>query len=54
MNTANPPTDANVEQSSAESEPIPLYDRLVLWMFLAGFALFGVIIIGDLVLGFFR
>jgi len=42
---------AKSQQPCAESDGIPLYDRLVLWMFLAGFVLFGVILLGDLLGG---
>lgn len=47
-------TPANPQQVNADSEPIPFYDRAVLWMFLVGFLLFGIILLGDLICGFFR
>jgi hypothetical protein len=37
-----------------ETTPISLADRLVLWMFLLGFVLFGLILIGDLFSGLLR
>lgn len=52
MDTAN----SNPQVSTPPGEPngIPLYDRFVLWMFMLGFVLFGLILVGDLVVGFFR
>jgi hypothetical protein len=56
MNTATPesPVNPNPSQAGADSEPIPLYDRLVLWMFAIGFAMIGLIILGDLIIGLLR
>jgi hypothetical protein len=56
MNTATPqtPMNANPSQSDADFDSIPLYDRLVLWMFALGFAVIGLIILGDLIVGLFR
>jgi hypothetical protein len=59
MDTTTPPlpnsnADPTPPTPAAEPEGIPLYDRLVLWMFLVGFILFGVILGGDMVAGFFR
>jgi hypothetical protein len=52
MNAAETPTKS--QQPSTDSEPIPAYDRAVLWMFLLGFVAFGVVLIADLITGFFR
>ena len=56
MSTATPetPTKTNSQQTDANSDPIPLYDRLVLWMFALGFLAIGLIILGDLILALFR
>jgi hypothetical protein len=53
MDTANSNPQAST-QSAGEPTGIPLYDRFVLWMFMLGFVLFGLILVGDLVVGFFR
>jgi hypothetical protein len=47
-------TNPQAETPATEDNGIPLYDRFVLWMFLVAFVLFALILISDLVLGFFR
>jgi hypothetical protein len=56
MQSATPDTSATSKPEPAKpgAEGIPLYDRFVLWMFLLGFVFFGVILLGDLLSGFFR
>jgi hypothetical protein len=61
MNAATPSSQAsnlnptpNVPSTPEDATGIPLYDRMVLWMFLLGFILFGVIILGDMLAGYFR
>jgi len=56
MQSATPETPATPqpEPTKPAAESIPLYDRFVLWMFLLGFVFFGVILLGDLLSGFFR
>ena len=48
------PETPTTPQPTNESEPIPLYDRFVLWMFLLGVVFFGVVLLGDLLSGLFR
>jgi hypothetical protein len=50
------PTTSNVKPETTNNDlpAIPLYDRLVLWMFLLGFVLFGLILLGDLFTGLLR
>ena len=50
----NAPPTANPHSPTPESEAIPLYDRLVLWLFLLGFVTFGLILVGDMIAAFFR
>lgn len=56
MQTATPetPVTPTPQPAKTEAESIPLYDRFVLWMFLLGFVFFGVILLGELLSGFFR
>jgi hypothetical protein len=51
---ANAPPNANPPTPHPEADAIPVYDRLVLWMFLFGFVTFGLILVGDLIVAFFR
>lgn len=47
--------DASTSKEKIEPElPATFGDRLVLWMFLAGIVLFGLVLLGDLVNGMFR
>ena len=52
MNPIDAPS--NSQQPSADSETIPVHERAILWMFLVGFVVFAVIIVSDLIAGFFR
>jgi hypothetical protein len=54
MNTLPTSATEQPSQPNLESTPIPLYDRFVLWMFLLGFVLFGLILLGDLFSGLLR
>lgn len=45
---------ANVPTSADEPKAIPLYDRLVLWMFMVGIGLFAVLLLADLFAGVFQ
>lgn len=49
-NTPNAPTEA----PKPETPVIPVYDRLVLWMFLLVFIFFAVVLLGDMLSGLFR
>jgi hypothetical protein len=42
------PAGGNPESGSRDPKAIPYYDRFVLWMFLLGFVIFAVILLGDL------
>jgi hypothetical protein len=47
--------DASTPKEKIEPElPATFGDRLVLWMFLVAIVVFGIILLGDLVLGTFR
>jgi len=52
MSTVTNTTDPNNDNANVPA--IPLYDRLILWMFLIGFVLFGLILLGDLFSGLVR
>ncbi len=39
--------------ATPEPEPIPFYDRLVLWMFVAGILLFVTLLLADAFAGLF-
>jgi hypothetical protein len=52
--TSGSPMTSPQEPQKIEDENIPLHDRFVLWMFLLCFVFFGVILLGDLLSGFFR
>lgn len=54
MNPVEAPASTNPQPANADSEHIPLTDRLMLWMLVFGFVLFAVIILGDLLLGVLR
>jgi hypothetical protein len=56
MQSAPPETPAppTPEPAKTEAESIPFHDRFVLWMFLLGFVFFGVILLGEMLSGFFR
>ena len=45
------PATPNVQPQKSEPEPIPVYDRLVLWMFVAGIVMFALLLLGDMFIG---
>ncbi len=57
MNTPTPiesNTPSAPQTLTPEPAEISIGNRLVLWMFLVFFVLFGLIIVADLITGFFR
>ena len=54
MKSSEAPAIPEPQQATPDPEPIPVHVRAVLLMFVFGFVLFSVILLGDLVAGFFR
>ena len=54
MKSSEAPAIQEPQQATPDPEPIPVHVRAVLLMFVFGFVLFSVILLGDLVVGFFR
>ena len=54
MKSSEAPAIQESQQATPDLEPIPRHVCAVLLMFVFGFVLFGVILLGDLVAGFFR